>query len=161
VSWRALALVGAVIGLIVSLTIALTSYLPFVGPAPEPLLVVCFLGLFPTFGGAVIRGVVAQRRQGTATPKLTTFRWPREATWIAVLVVFAAISFFSAMAVLPGQPEKHGGGYYFNNHGSLEPTSRAGYQRGLRAQERIFSAMPALFYGVAAVLWRSKGDEDG
>ena len=158
-TWRLVARVGAALGLIVSLTIALASYLPFVGVAPDALVVLCFLGLFPTFGGAVIRGVIKESKQRAAPPAMTTFRWPREATWIAVLVAFAGISFFSAMAVLPGQPERHRGHYYFNNHGSLEPTDHAGYERGLRAQERIFTAMPALFYGVAFVLWRSKDDE--
>ena len=80
-------------------------------------------------------------------------------TWIGLVLIFALVSFFSAMAQLPGQPEKSGGQYWFNNHGSLEPTDRAGYERGLRAQERIFTAIPAVFYAASIIAWRQKPDE--
>jgi hypothetical protein len=62
------------------------------------------------------------------------------------------------MAQLPGQPEAHGGAYYFNDHGSQIPTDHAGYERGLRAQNRIFSGIPAVFYAVALAAWRRGSD---
>ena len=80
--------------------------------------------------------------------------------WIALVALLAGVSFFSAMAQLPGQPEAHGGHYYFNNHGSLEPTTHAGYERGLRAQERLFTGIPAVFYAIAFTAWRRPSHEE-
>jgi len=69
------------------------------------------------------------------------------------------VCFISAMSQLPGQPEASGGQYWFNNHGSLEPTDHAGYEGGLRAQERIFTGVPAVFYAIAVMAWARKPRE--
>jgi hypothetical protein len=155
-NWPRIARASAAVGLGVTASLTLWSLLPGVSPAPGLFVALAFIGLFPTFGGMVIVTARRQHNQGKVgwsrrpVSKGLPFALP---WWIPIIGVLSLICFFSAMASLPGQPEQHGGAYFFDDHGSLIRTTHAGYLRGLRAQQRIFAAIPALFYSVALAGW--------
>ncbi len=71
----------------------------------------------------------------------------------AFVVVYAWLDFMLIFASgnLSGQPEIVAGQYYFNSHGSEIATSLPGYLAGLRYQMRIFTSIPMIFFGVAAL----------
>lgn len=58
----------------------------------------------------------------------------------------------STMPSLQGQPGHDQAGYYLYDHGSGMPVSRAGYERALAAQDRLFADGATLFLVVAGVM---------
>ena len=134
----------------VSLLLSLLSFIPFMPPLPMALVIVCFVGVFPAMSSALL----GARRRGVPLHGGEFIRGLPP--WIGLVAAVAFVSFFTAQAGLPGPPEIHHGQYYFDNHGSLIPTTLAGYQRGLRGQQRVFTSIPAVFYAVAFSLHRQR-----
>jgi hypothetical protein len=134
----------------VSLLLSLLSFIPSMPPLPMALVMVCFVGVFPAMGSALW----GARRRGVPLHGGEFIRGLPP--WIGLVAAFTFLSFFSAQAGLPGQPEIHHGQYYFNDHGSLITTTLAAYQRGLRGQQRVFTCIPAVFYAVAFSLHRHR-----
>jgi energy-coupling factor transporter transmembrane protein EcfT len=137
-------------GMGVSLLLSLLSFMSFVPPLPTALVIACFVGVAPAMGS----GLSGARRRGVPLHGAEFIRGLPP--WLSLVAAFAFVSFFTAQAGLPGPPEIHHGQYYFDNHGSLIPTTLAEYQRGLRGQQRVFTSIPAVFYAVAFSLHRQR-----
>lgn len=63
---------------------------------------------------------------------------------VALVIVIPPLSFGVALtgfSALPGQPLMRHGRYYFNNHGQLLPTTRAGYEQGVASTQRLFAGI--------------------
>ncbi|WP_316959532.1 hypothetical protein [Streptomyces sp. TRM68367] len=110
---------------------------------------------FPVFGSAMLRcyrtGILTLI-QGPQFPLLLwhTPRWLRAAAGsLAVGVVLCVV-----VGGVPasGQPERTAGGYYLNNHGDLQPVSRATYESALKSRTRWFDAGATLFFAVSALM---------
>src|SRR5438132_1396335 len=72
--------------------------------------------------------------------------------WLAVafvpLLVAAYIGAASGIDKSRGQPERRNGQYVINVHGSYLVVSEAAYHREKALQLRVFSFIPAVFYGL-------------
>jgi hypothetical protein len=113
------------------------------GPIISPVAAVpLFAGMFVVHARSVRtllpeRGRFKQRLLGVPRPIL------------APAVALAACAFvlgLHAVITSPGQPERHGDAYYVRNHTELTRVSRGEYRYAERLQERIFTAIPLVFY---------------
>jgi len=68
------------------------------------------------------------------------------------ILVYVFVDFFAMIQLLPGQPEQDGSNFYFNNKGSLIPTSADIYRMGLMHAARLFSGHELLFFGLSALI---------
>jgi hypothetical protein len=134
--------VAALFGLTLSVVAEVVSWLPSVPPLPEAVFVLCVVGVFPVWATFILGP-----KQSASIPP-----------WLPLLVVAAVATFIAAMHELPGQPQHEGDDYFFSDHGRHVPTDRLGYERGLRAQTRLFTSGTAVFYGVAVAGMR-RGNE--
>lgn len=70
-----------------------------------------------------------------------------------LLLAYVGLDFFLMLALLPGQPVKQDGKFFFDDHG-LVPTTAAAYRQGLAYQARLISGHEMIFFGVAALIGR-------
>ncbi len=145
--WPTVAFWWSAVGLTASVLLALLSFLPSMSPQPEALTLVCFSGMFPVFASAML--LLRPRRGRDSGAALV-----RLLPWVVPVAAFAWVCSATAAGGPPGQPEIHHGLYYFNNHGSLIPTTLAQYRDGLRANQRGFASTSAVFYAVAFAVHR-------
>jgi hypothetical protein len=140
----------AIFGLSCDLLIAVTTVLPGAPLLPQWPQFVLFPFMFVTIGATVLA------LQGRRTHLMEIMNGlPRRLRYGNT--AFAAAAFVVSIwsiTQIRGQPERHGGHYFLNDHGSLIPVSHAGYQHGLIYQQRIFTLIPSLFFACAVLVLR-------
>lgn len=168
--FRTQRLAACALGVGIGLLLVVLSYLPGAPLYPGGLGVLLFVSIFPLFGWAVIeRSFTAARRPRRRwndvrgiTNEDHNRAWQgvfdfakryRTLLFVAVAVVIGLwVSLISTMPTLQGQPAHDSTGYYLNDHGSHIPVSKAGYERAIAAQDRLFAAGATIFLMVAGVL---------
>lgn len=168
--YRTPRLAACAVGTTVGLLLVLLSFLPGTPVYPSGLVIVLFLSVFPLFGWAVIERAAGQtrrrRRRWNDFTGMTNADFNR--SWqnvfdfakryrillmVAVPVVIGLwATMMSTMPTLQGQPEHDQAGYYLNDHGSRIPVNRAGYERAVAAQDRLFASGATMFLIIAGVL---------
>lgn len=146
ISRRVLRLAG--VALAVELAIFASTFLR--GPAlvPQAAVFVLLVGVFPLH----LRTVLVMTRLRLGERELLRYV-PKAAVAGVVLVVLGTI-FLSLLAPghLPRQPMHRDGRYYFNDHGFHVQTDKAGYDRGVKLEERGFSGIPAMFFALGVAV---------
>jgi hypothetical protein len=75
--------------------------------------------------------------------------------WLGVAfgVLFAVAWLVALVSILSirGQPTISAGHYYLDNHGSMIAVTRAGYEHALVLQQRIFTLIPGVFFGLGVL----------
>ena len=141
------------------------AWLPIDVSGFTPAWAVLFVGVFPVVLAAMLMLSREQRDYWDSVPPRRWYQprarlpwrrlFPGVPAWVfpfaGLVVVYVWINFFASFTTLPGQPEAAGGLYWFDVHGRHVATDRSGYLAGLRAQMRIFTGLPMVFYGVAAL----------
>ena len=168
--FRSQRLAACALGVGIGLLLVVLSYLPGAPTYPGGLSAVLFVSVFPLFGWAVIeRAFTAARRPRRRwndfkgiTNEDYDRAWRgvfdfakrfRMLLFVAVPVVIGLwVSMISTMPTLQGQPTHDSTGYYLDDHGSHIPVSKAGYDRAIAAQDRLFAAGATLFLVVAGAL---------
>jgi len=168
--FRSQRLAACALGVGIGLLLVVLSYSPSAPIYPGGLAAVLFVSVFPLFGWAVIeRSFTAARRPRRRwndsrgiTNEDYNRAWKgvfdfakryRTLLLVAVPIVLGLwVSMISTMPTLQGQPTQDSTGYYLNDHGSHIPVSKAGYERAIAAQDRLFAAGATLFLVVAGVL---------
>ena len=168
--FRTQRLAACALGVGIGLLLVVLSYLPGAPIYPGGLVAVLFVSIFPLFGWAVIeRSSTAARRPrrrwndsrgitnedyNRAWKGVFDFaRRYRTLLLVGVLVVIGLwVSMISTIPTLQGQPTHDSTGYYLNDHGSHIPVSKAGYEKAVAAQDRLFAAGATLFLVVAGAL---------
>ena len=138
-----LALIAAALGVSIDTCWALSTLV-----LPHPLLpdwpiYVLFALVFPLHIRTVLRG-------RDVLPDLNAL--PRTRAGWAVAVVFIGDVVLGASGLFrlqPGNPEKHGGQFYADDHGSLTRISEGTYHQLQLSSQRLFTALPAVFYLIA------------
>jgi hypothetical protein len=138
----------AIFGLSGDLLIALTTVLPGAPLIPQWPQFVLFPFLFIAIGAAVL----ALQGQETSLKEIVN-GLPRRLRlgWTAFANVAFVVSIWS-ITHIRGQPERHGGHYFLDDHGKLIAVSHVGYQHGLIYQQRIFTLIPSLFFASAVLV---------
>lgn len=179
-SWRQTRRTAAWVGVVIGGATVVSTYLPGAPYVPDAVWVILFISIFPIFGSVVME--MAKRQRGRPRRRWNDFtgltneyynrRWDhfrrtlrsvppalRYGIPLAAVLLWGSMMF--GITSLQGQPEIHNGRYFLNDHGSLIPVDRAGYEHGLALQERLFASGATLFLGFAAVLttWPLLKDE--
>jgi hypothetical protein len=137
---RRRALIGAQAGALLSVLVLASTFSPGAPLLPVWLIWIVFVPIFPLH----VRSVLILREGGFPRALLAL---PR-----AVLVpsVALALALFGvgmySIATAGGVPERHGDNYYLRNHTELTPVSHATYLHAIAVNQRIFAAIPAIFY---------------
>lgn len=167
--YRTPRLAACAIGAGTGLILVVLSFMPGAPIYPSGLVIVLFISVFPLFGWAVIERSLGQprrRRRWNDLPGMTNADFNR--SWqnvfdfakryrillmIAVPVVIGLwATMMSTMPTLRGQPEHDQAGYYLNDHGTRIPVSRAGYERAVADQDRLFASGATMFIIIAGLL---------
>jgi hypothetical protein len=145
---RRTALSIALAGLGVDVAIALSTALrdaPVVPQWPQfAALPLVFLVHFRTASLAVGRLDLRWRevRRKLPLPVAAIYAGLVLAAWLIATVSILSIG---------GQPTTEHGQHFLNNHGSLTAVTRSEYRHALVLQQRIFTLIPGLFFGVAVL----------
>ena len=139
------------IGSAATAVIVLSTYLPGTPFVPTGLVLLLFVGVFPTFFIALWRAGYGGRRIRLwdildGVPGLAVLGC------VALLIISSTLVVGPAVSNLPGQPEIDNGRYEFNDHGQLIPATKAAYEHGVALNDRVFGGGALIFYTVAAVL---------
>lgn len=148
--WRQAALAASVAGAAACTTVVVLSFLPFVPPLPAAVSFVLFAGLFPVHARSAI--LLRRRRIASASARAAASALAERYWWLWLAGLLAAVSFFTALPSLQGQPTIVHGAYFLDDHGSLIPVSHGAYVRALDAQERLFTGIACVFYAVGAAV---------
>lgn len=140
----------SVLGMTLDLLIAASTLLPGAPVVPQWPQFVLFPFIFVVHFSSVLR----------LTPKRGRLRWrdlvagvpPAIGVGLGVLFVGAWLGAMASITGIGGQPTISGGHYYLNNHGSFIAVTRAGYDHALVLQQRIFTLIPAMFFGVGVLV---------
>lgn len=114
-----------------------------------------FTLMFPLFGWSVFVLSVVRRPQGARRrPADLLKEFPRAKVPLIVTGAAAVVSFLTGMASLPGQPGYDPGRrrYFYDDHGTLIPATRAGYLHAVAAQNRLFLGVSLVFITAAVVI---------
>jgi hypothetical protein len=141
------ALVVASVGAAIS-GFVVVSTLASSGPiVPTWTVVVLFFGLFPIHFRSV-RLLLPDRdlkKRLLVAPRLL----------LAVAAIAGAVTFafvVHGILTIHGQPERHNGGYFVDDHGDLRRVSRGRYRYTQRLEQRIFGGGALLFYLVSVLI---------
>jgi hypothetical protein len=145
--------IAAVVGLSADLIIALTTVLPDAPLLPQwP-----EFAVFPFLFVVHLRTVLVFRgRKAGFREMFDPLPRPIYLACGALFVGAWVVTLWS-ITHLRGQPEQHGGAYFLDDHGSLIPVSHAAYRHALVLQQRIFSLIPGVFFGVGVLAHRARG----
>jgi len=135
------------------------TFTPWTQWMPPSYFVPFFVLAFPLFGWAVF--VLRRRYSGTARRRIDPLElMPKGARVPFGLLFFAVlIGFGLSMSSLPGQPEYDPGShrYFYDDHGTPVPTTRAGYLHAVAAQDRLFLGGALVFTSVALIIaWEER-----
>jgi hypothetical protein len=157
----------AAIGLFAAATLNLVTWLPVDVSGLTVPTVVVFVGVFVVWIPSLL---IVQRRFRTLRSSTVSTNRRRNSwqistalqgapQWLSVTLGIAAVyvfvNFFASFAVLPGQPEYSNGTYFFNVHGSHIIIDHQRYLEGVRAQVRMFTGHPIVFYLLAMLMLHS------
>lgn len=135
----------------------LLTFTPWSRFMPGSYFVPFFALMFPLFGWAMVVLNVVRRRPGARRPPADLLKEIPRAKVLLMLAGAAAVaSFLSGFGPLQGQPgydpAKHR--YFYNDHGTLIPATRAGYLHAVAAQNRLFLGVTLVFTTAAlAITW--------
>lgn len=149
----------ALAGVLVALTFALPG-----SSIPGAAVWLVFGLTFPIFAAALLPVALSQPRtrfsdfggRRVASRTLWAYargRVPRRvAIGIAAVFLLGWLAGMSGLVQDEGQPERHGGRYYANDHGRLMPLTKQAYDQQLGYGYRGFTAMPMALCAVAVGL---------
>jgi hypothetical protein len=154
--WATFAGAAAVLALVLILITAGASH-PYY---PTWVTFAVFALIFPVHLRTVIVGI---RRQRAAVDKQAAIAsllrpWPlpiNRSLALVVVVAYAAAAALTASsvpAIAGGQPERHAGRFYLNDHGTLTQVSETTYYSAEIGGDRWFLGGAAIFLGVGAVI---------
>ncbi len=138
----------------------LLTFTPWSRLMPSAYFAPFFALLFPLFGWAVfVVSVVRRRERPERKPGDLLEEVPPGARIPVILAAVAAgVSFLTGIRSLPGQPgydpAKHR--YFYDNGGTLIPTTHAGYLHAVAAQNRLFLGVTLVFTSAAAAIARGE-----
>lgn len=160
---RAHVLLALVLGVLAAATV-LSTLLPGVPIMPGAVVALVFALVFPVFGIALVpvalsrpkvglRDMAARRTWKKELRATIRERIPATVRNVIVTVFVAAwLAAMSGILSAKGQPERHHGHYYANDHGSLIPLTKAGYDHQVAVEHRGFSAIAVAFYAITVGL---------
>jgi hypothetical protein len=137
-------------GLVLDLLIGASTFLPGAPVIPQWPEFVLFPFIFVVHFSSILRLNAVGKR-------------PRFRDMVSGLPPLAIIGFvalfvgvwlmgITSITSIGGQPTVSGGHYYLNDHGSLIPVTKAGYEHALVLQQRIFTGIPSIFFALGALV---------
>lgn len=160
-----LRVVGAASAAALALAVAgsVLSFMSKSQGAAETLAGLAFLAVFPLWATLLVASAATRRRSGSRGWSDLISVADDDQSWreaipdrllLVVLVcwlVLGAGALVGISALAGGAPEQQGDRYVRNNHGELTTITADEYDRAVGAQVRLFSAVAAVFLGVAAI----------
>ncbi len=130
------------------------TFTPWTQWMPSSYFVPFFTLAFPLSFWAVFVLTRGRRRKDRRRLDMLQVIPPGARVPFGALFVAVWISLFVSVGSLPGQPEYEPGSqrYYYDDHGTLVPATRAGYLHAIATQDRLFLGAALVFTSFATIV---------